>query len=68
MLAIQIQDIYKIKFYICAFLKTFINNVDINPFVLYNKSCPRGVAQLGARVVWDHEVAGSIPVTPTTKN
>ena len=25
----------------------------------------RGVAQLGARVVWDHEVAGSIPVTPT---
>ena len=27
----------------------------------------RGVAQLGARVVWDHEVAGSIPVTPTTK-
>jgi hypothetical protein len=28
----------------------------------------RGVAQLGARVVWDDEVAGSIPVTPTTKN
>ena len=27
----------------------------------------RGVAQLGARVVWDHEVAGSIPVTPTIK-
>ena len=26
----------------------------------------RGVAQMGARVVWDHEVAGSIPVTPTT--
>ena len=26
---------------------------------------PRGVAQMGARVVWDHEVAGSIPVTPT---
>ena len=25
----------------------------------------RGVAQMGARVVWDHEVAGSIPVTPT---
>ncbi|CAI3709356.1 hypothetical protein CNEO4_850100 [Clostridium neonatale] len=21
---------------------------------------------MGARVVWDHEVAGSIPVTPTT--
>jgi hypothetical protein len=28
----------------------------------------RGVAQMGARVVWDHEVAGSIPVTPTIKN
>ena len=26
----------------------------------------RGVAQMGARVVWDHEVAGSSPVTPTT--
>ncbi len=26
----------------------------------------RGVAQLGERVVWDHEVAGSNPVTPTT--
>ena len=26
---------------------------------------PRGVAQLGARVLWEHEVAGSIPVTPT---
>ena len=25
----------------------------------------RGVAQLGARVLWEHEVAGSIPVTPT---
>ena len=28
----------------------------------------RGVAQLGARVVWDDEVAGSIPVTPTKKH
>ncbi len=28
----------------------------------------RGVAQMGARVVWDHEVAGSIPVTPTILN
>ena len=27
----------------------------------------RGVAQLVARVVWDHEVAGSIPVTSTIK-
>ena len=26
----------------------------------------RGVAQLVARVVWDHEVAGSIPVASTT--
>ena len=24
-----------------------------------------GVAQLGARVVWDHQAVGSIPVTPT---
>ena len=24
-----------------------------------------GVAQLGARVVWDHQAAGSIPVTRT---
>ena len=29
------------------------------------KKILRGVAQMGARVVWDHEVAGSIPVTPT---
>ena len=29
-------------------------------FVIY-----RGVAQLVARVVWDHEAAGSIPVTST---
>lgn len=27
----------------------------------------RGVAQMGARVVWDHEVAGSIPVASTRK-
>ena len=25
----------------------------------------RGVAQLVERVVWDHEVAGASPVTPT---
>ena len=25
----------------------------------------RGVAQMVARMVWDHEVAGSRPVTPT---
>lgn len=23
------------------------------------------MAQMGARVLWEHEVAGSIPVTPT---
>ena len=27
-----------------------------------------GVAQLGARVVWDHQAAGSIPVTRTIMN
>ena len=29
--------------------------------------CYRGVAQLVARVVWDHEAAGSIPVTSTKR-
>ena len=28
----------------------------------------RGVAQLVARVVWDHEVTGSTPATPTKKS
>ena len=28
----------------------------------------RGVAQMVARMVWDHEVAGSRPVTPTKQN
>ncbi len=28
----------------------------------------RSVAQLVARLVWDEEVAGSIPVTPTRKH
>ena len=28
----------------------------------------RGVAQLVERVVWDHEVAGASPVTPTIFN
>ena len=32
---------------------------------LLKKYINRGVAQLVARVVWDHEVAGSIPVTST---
>ena len=34
------------------------------PFESAETSQP-GVAQLVARVVWDHEVAGSIPVTST---
>ena len=38
---------------------------DIKRFYIYKFNKLRGVAQLGARVVWDHEVAGSIPVTPT---
>ncbi len=56
------------KFYVSYFIKNICNLVDIYEFILYNKSCLRGVAQLGARVVWDHEVAGSIPVTPTKKS
>ena len=34
------------------------------PFELAETSQP-GVAQLVARVVWDHQAAGSIPVTRT---
>ncbi len=41
----------------------------INAFLnLWNKiptSKLRGVAQLVARVVWDHEAGGSSPLTPT---
>ena len=33
--------------------------------LIYMYCIDRGVAQLVARVVWDHEVAGSIPVTST---
>ena len=33
--------------------------------IIYKHEINRGVAQLVARVVWDHEVAGSIPVTST---
>ena len=36
-----------------------------NYAILYRQFKNRGVAQLVARVVWDHEVAGSIPVTST---
>ena len=35
--------------------------------IIYKHEINRGVAQLVARVVWDHEVAGSIPVTSTRK-
>ena len=34
--------------------------ISVQQFIIF-----RGVAQLVARVVWDHEVAGSIPVTST---
>ena len=34
---------------------------------LKNSIQNRGVAQLGARDIWDVEAAGSNPVTPTTK-
>ena len=46
--------------------------LDAAPPPVYNKKTgsapaqPRGVAQLVARVVWDHEAAGSSPVTSTT--
>ncbi len=36
--------------------------------VLYSSIQKRGVAQLVERVVWDHEVARSIRVTPTKQN
>ena len=36
-------------------------------FLRYNTLAFPGVAQLVARVVWDHEAAGSIPVTRTKK-
>ena len=50
--------------------KKITKNIAKPPNVWYtikvlNKKANRGVAQLVARVVWDHEVAGSIPVTST---
>jgi hypothetical protein len=46
----------------------YFKSVDIIDYTYYNYNVLRGVAQMGARVVWDHEVAGSIPVTPTKKS
>ena len=40
------------------------NVIAMSHFLIFDY---RGVAQLVARVVWDHEVAGSIPVTSTTR-
>ena len=36
-------------------------------YCLHLKHEYRGVAQLVERVVWDHQAAGSSPVTPTKK-
>ena len=32
---------------------------------MYTVSSPRGVAQLVARMLWEHKVVGSNPATPT---
>lgn len=37
-------------------------------YCLHLKHEYRGVAQLVERVVWDHQAAGSSPVTPTSLN
>ena len=42
--------------------------IDMHLISIYNVICYRGVAQMGARVLWEHEVAGSSPVTPTILN
>src|SRR2546428_7487257 len=43
--------------------------LDTSPWVCYSahafRKASRGVAQLVARMVWDHEVRGSSPRTPT---
>ena len=38
------------------------------PLTAYNRTRSRGVAQLVARVLWEHEVEGSSPFTPTSNN
>ena len=51
------------------FLKKRLTNVALSYIIVFvakdSGKQLRGVAQMGARVVWDHEVAGSIHVTPT---
>ena len=50
---------------IFIFFIIYSKSVDIISLNNYNDYVLRGVAQMGARVVWDHEVAGSTPVTST---
>jgi hypothetical protein len=40
--------------------------LDVQTAINYNTSMQRGVAQVGARGVWDAEVVGSSPITPTS--
>ena len=64
---------YSSKFLYYNFLVFFKKLLILNLFcaIIYKRLAKiqfyRGVAQLVARVVWDHEVAGSIPVASTTK-
>ena len=47
---------------------TFIVFFDIMVEHKKEKRKIRGVAQLVARVLWEHDAAGSSPVTPTNKS
>jgi hypothetical protein len=40
--------------------------LDLQRAIDYNTNVQRGVAQVGARGVWDAEVVGSSPITPTS--
>ncbi|MEG2918717.1 MAG: hypothetical protein RR851_12385, partial [Clostridium sp.] len=52
-----ITSILAIQLRCFLFCKTFCTKiVDNLSIISYNKFCQRGVAQMGARVVWDHEV------------
>ena len=52
-------------------LTTILTTIDLliykqfSTIIYYNLIIFRGVAQLGARDIWDVEAAGSNPVTPT---